>query len=109
MVGVLSSESRPDFRLPNIFFMIQRSRIETAELTSQNLRQKNRQTARAVPAIQALRNAPNKTRSAWDFLQHLGVRWKLFHEHQQALDRFLRLVAGEAAADQIDFLQFPRL
>src|SRR5437762_9679551 len=42
-------------------------------------------------------------------LQHLGVRREFFHEHQQTLDRFLWFVAGKASADEVDFLQFPRL
>src|SRR5882724_2100494 len=42
-------------------------------------------------------------------LQHLLVSREFFHEHEQTLDRFAGLVAGEAAANQIDLLQFPWL
>jgi len=48
-------------------------------------------------------------RLAGDFFEHLRVGRKLFHEHEQTLNRFLGLVPGETATDQIDFLQFPRL
>src|SRR5205809_5595451 len=34
-------------------------------------------------------------------LEHFGVRRELFHKHQEALDRFLGFVTGEAAANEI--------
>src|SRR4029453_6856602 len=45
----------------------------------------------------------------WNALEHLSVRREFFHEHQQSLNRFLRLVSSQTAANEIDFLQFPRL
>ena len=42
-------------------------------------------------------------------LQHLRVGREFLHEHQQPLNRFIRFMTGEAAADQIDFFQLPRL
>ena len=42
-------------------------------------------------------------------LKHLRVGREFLHEHQQTLDRFIRFMSGQAAPDQIDFLQLPRL
>lgn len=41
----------------------------------------------------------------FDLEQHLVVVRELFDEVEQALDGFLGLVAGEAAADQVDLVQ----
>jgi len=38
----------------------------------------------------------------------MRVGRKPFHEHHQTLNRFLRLVTGQTAADEIDFLQLLR-
>jgi hypothetical protein len=46
---------------------------------------------------------------ARNFLKHLRVGREFFDEHEQTLNRFFRFMASEAAADQINFLQFPRL
>src|SRR5207302_5503805 len=48
--------------------------------------------------------ATSGLRSTGDFFEHLRVRREFFHEHQETLDRFLRFMTGEAAADKIDFL-----
>jgi hypothetical protein len=42
-------------------------------------------------------------------LQHFSVRWEFFYKHQEPLNGFLRFVTRQAAPDEIDFLQFPRL
>jgi hypothetical protein len=42
-------------------------------------------------------------------LKHFRVRRELLHEHQQALDRLIRFMTGEAATNQINFFQLPRL
>jgi hypothetical protein len=42
-------------------------------------------------------------------LKHFRVGREFLHEHQQALDRLIRFVTGEAATNQINFFQFPRL
>jgi len=41
--------------------------------------------------------------------EHFRVRREFFDEHQQTLNGFLRFVTGQAAPDEIDFFQFPRL
>src|SRR5439155_18141162 len=41
--------------------------------------------------------------------EHFRVRREFFHEHQKTLNGFLRFVTGEAAANEIDLFQFPRL
>ena len=42
-------------------------------------------------------------------LKHFRVGREFLHEHQQALDRLIRFVTGEAATNQINFFQLPRL
>src|SRR3954466_1724951 len=42
-------------------------------------------------------------------LQHLLVRREFLHEHEEPLDCFPGFVAGEAATDQVDLFEFPRL
>jgi hypothetical protein len=44
-----------------------------------------------------------------NLFQHLRVRRKFFDEHEQPLNCFFRFVAGESAANQVNFLQFPSL
>jgi hypothetical protein len=44
-----------------------------------------------------------------DLFQHLSVRWKLLHEHQQPLNGFFRFVSRQSAADEINLLELPRL
>src|SRR5712692_6660165 len=44
-----------------------------------------------------------------NLFQHLHVGRKFLHEHEETLDRFFRFVTGQATANQVDFLQLPRL
>ena len=42
-------------------------------------------------------------------LEHFRVGREFLHEHQQALDRLIGFMTGEAATNQINFFQLPRL
>ena len=42
-------------------------------------------------------------------LEHFRVGREFLHEHQQALDRLIRFVTGEAPTNQINFFQLLRL
>ena len=41
--------------------------------------------------------------------EHFRVRREFFDEHQETLNGFLRFVTGEAASNEVDLFQFPRL
>src|SRR4029450_10625187 len=51
----------------------------------------------------------NRGRSARNALEHFSVGGEFFHKHQQPLNSFFWFVSGQAAPNEIDFLQFPRL
>src|SRR5436305_7173060 len=64
----------------------------------------------AVPLQPFNASTPEQKRSSTrNALEHLSVGREFFHEHQETLNGFLRFVTSQAAPDEIDLFQFPRL
>src|SRR6266513_5072589 len=77
-------------------------------ITSGRLHCRDNQSS-AKQEVRRIRNKCPRIGSAWNAFQHFSVRREFFHEHQKTLNGFLRFVTGEAAPDEIDLFQFPRL